>query len=269
MAWYQHNNRIADMPAEEIALILAEEEKRLRTGAFRYVEADAFQDQVKLIKETWPLPARELCRDKAREFAQGQPITAAVIRRAMIATAEEMIAPRRAIMSGFGAESEFRAICGETSLATLFRMAPDATLDSVPKARTYAKGKSVRVKAARLPKRLVVNVDEAASAYLYVLAFHVDELKRGILVGWATQEDVRSAKAVNRTTDFDCNWSKMAHCLPLEKLRPMKDFLSAFGLTEIPSGFLMEVVTQRLPLPMRRGFKAVFSASQEAADFLS
>jgi len=237
---YHYKNGLATLSKEQVSGILKEIETKSRTGKFSYVEQNFFQSQSKDAQAEWPKPILEIARAKVKELSNGQAATLGFIRQALIHAAQSRLS-----------KYEFEHFMGDMALATLYRRAP--SLNTYP--RKYAEnGKKIRIRSltrmvlAKSQIGLIVDCDDVDSADITVVAIHGAE-QAAYLLGWASKADVSAAKTGNRYTDPDnCQWEKMAHCVPFSSLRPMAEMMA--GMTEIPSGILFETVPALAELPI-------------------
>jgi hypothetical protein len=243
-----HYGKIVKMSEEDVKKSLMETEKRLRTGGFQYVKMP-MQPKVNSLKGSWTSEAQAFVKTSAHSIANGGNISEDVVQKAIIETCKNHVAPIRAKKNGTDADHEFVYMAGEIALSSLFNVAPDTSLESTPK--TYGSGtKKVLVKASSNPKRLVVDEDRAEEAEIYVQAILIKSLEIAMLIGWATKADVLSSSKGNKATNPECNWSRTAYYMPLERLRPMSEFMRDHGLKEVPNGVAFEKLPQLSDIPI-------------------
>lgn len=267
---YMYKGQFVALTPEQVATTIASLEKSLRSTAFGYLDQRAFPAQVDEIKAKWPDgDLKDFIRLKARELAgKGNAITMAVVRKAILATGERL-AQLRANASSRSFESEMAQVAGEIAVATIFRRAPDATLNpnSVPSAKAYnEKGQMIRVKASITTTNLYVNLGEQDSAEIYVLGLYVHALRVAYLLGYATKDQVKATIA-----EKDQNYKQ----IPIEKLKPMSSLYMDCGLTELPAGISMEALPQAklLPVAAKKELQEMLAVPPEGAgndfDFLA
>jgi hypothetical protein len=268
--FYSHKNQIVQLTMEEVIVKLYACEKLMRTTGFTYLQQQAFQSQIEEIK-AWPEEVRNSCRDAARQFAgQGNQITLAVVRKAILKTCR-YLAEQRAKRNSSNIALELRRASAENALATLFGKAPcPAIIESeIPVSRKYQdNGKLIRVKSTSIPKRLVVNVSEIESAEIYVLALALEDTATAMLLGYATKDDLKKAKCGDKTTSpEDCSWRDRAYYIQLENLRPMGELYKESNLKEIPSGISMERLPKFEDFPVARKDLKTMTQGQSSDEF--
>lgn len=279
---YSYKGEMKTLTPDKIVEIIGGYEKSLRTDKFKYMPDKASFAQAAEIKANWPTPLFELFKQRAKEFAGNQPVTASNIRKAILAVGRH-IALERSKISNLTYETELRLAFGEIGIASIFQRAPESAINNIPTSRTYQLGgKLIRVKTAVAPKKLVVNVGEllskegeivANSPEIYVVSLHNDAVESSILLGYALREDVIKQKKGDKTTDPDnCPWKDMAFYMPIESLRPMSEFYSSCHppLAEIPGGLAFESVPKlsELPIPLKKEVQDMTKGEDvEAFDF--
>lgn len=242
-----YKGQVVKMTEDDITKSLQDTERAARTGKFNYPAKMAVQPQVEHLKSSWPKEAQDFVRAEARK---GGNVTEDSVQAAIVKTCREFTAPKRAAKNRTSAENEFAYMLGESALASLFRISPDIGIENAP--RCYRPdGKKIRVKTSSNPKRLVVDEEKKDEADIYVQALLVKGLEKAMLLGWATKADILAAQKGNSSTSpEDCSWTKMAYYIPIDRLRPMAEFVQDSGIKDVPSGILFERPPRLSELPM-------------------
>lgn len=246
-AVYNHNGCFKIIKDEQLKKELETLEVKLRSGKIQYTEEIAFQSQVNDIKKSWDEESKLFIRNKARTLANGSNITPNIIFSAMQETCKEHIAVKRAEKRNSIPYNEYAYMTADIALSTILRIAPDCSIESLPR---KINSKTIRIKTATNPRRLVINEDIVNEADIYIQAIFIKAFSKSILLGWATKEDVKAATKANKDTENGCYWSKMAYYIPIEKLRPMSSLLELFEVDEIPNGLIFETMPKISEIPI-------------------
>lgn len=248
---FKYKNSIGHMTDQQLLDAFTAAEKELRGQTFKYSSLAFFPNQFEEMKG-WPEEAKEFARKASKEI-QGQHPKDKLLRMSAERTMLDYVAAKRAA----GKESvmlqfEKKAAAAELALATLFKRAP--SVEAPYSSRTYADGKpTILVKPSTKLGKLVVNCDEIDKADVYVYCLYNEQLKRAWLVGYATKSDLKKKRG-NRTIDPEnCPWAKLSFYVCQDEIKPMKNLLQHYGLTEIPEGVLLETCPQaeNVPLPSK------------------
>jgi hypothetical protein len=265
---YSYKSSVEAMTAEQVRTALASAEIAFRCGALKYVEEEFFSSQTDEIKATWPEPAIQALKAKAKELSGGQPFHPKTIRQAVLSVCEE-VSVARAKAAGTKERSELMALLADISLSMLFKRAPDIAIPYAGKRQVL--GKTFRLRPSEAPRRMVINCDEAASADVFIYVYCNIQAKASRLLGWMSQAEVLKAKSGNKATDPDhCAWDKMAYYIPLAELRPMSEMAQKCAIVDIPSGILFETPPKEAELPSpRHDLKGMISTGPDGSDFLA
>ncbi len=249
---YSYKGQLVTLSPEKVVEAISSYEKSLRTNNFAYLDQQAFQGQIDEIKTHWPEALKTFIRDRAKEFAgQGNPITLTAVRKALLSNCEFLAQERAKVNSSTTAEMEMRLLTAELNLATIFQRAPEPAVIQVPTARRYQEnGKLIRLRPSVAPRNLVVNLPEIESADIYVLALYIESVRRSVLVGYATKDDLKKAKASEKIDADTPDWKRKAYSVPLAGLRPMAELYKECGLTVLPISLALESVPVITEIPI-------------------
>lgn len=250
---YSYKGQIVALTDEEVNKSLLEIETRSRSGKFNYVNLKACQAQIEQMKTTWHEDAKLFLRTKVKELMGSQPmgteLSAIAIQKGIVEACRTIFAVKRAKRNNSDPKAEFAYMSGDIALSFLFKIMPDISLENASR-KFGANGKIFRVKTSSNPKQLVIDEEKLNEADMYVQALYRKDENCSVLIGWATQDQMRAAPKDNRSTNESCGWTKMAYHIPIENLRPMSEFVTACSLTEIPTGILFESVPQLKDIPL-------------------
>jgi hypothetical protein len=245
---FKYKNSIGNMTDQQLLEAFASAEKQLRGSAFKYSNLAYFPSQFEEMKG-WPEEAKEFARKASKEI-QGQHSKDKLLRISAERTMLDYVAPKRAA----GKESimlqyEKKVAAAELAVATLFRRAP--SVEAPYAAREYVAGKpAIKVKPSTKLGKLVVNCDEIDNADVYVYCLYNEQLQRAWLVGYATKADLKKKRG-NRTIDPEnCPWAKLSYYVSPEEIKPMKNLLQHYGVSEVPEGVLLEQYPEASSVPL-------------------
>lgn len=233
---YKFQNQITQLDKTEIDQALTGLEYKLRTGKFAY-SAEANLESIRdSVVKGWSKDAILLLRTKVKELSAGNAPNTAVVMRAMSDVLCNTSAQKGQAL---------RSIIANVGLATLFGRSPATGGEPL-----LMGGKRVLCKPMMRLSKLIVDQDEVGGADTYVLSLFFSEVDRAVMVGWASQDDVRKFPKGNYITDPEnCRWSKMAHYASYMVLRPMSEFLEAYGASSLVDGLLLEQIPQQEDVP--------------------
>lgn len=254
-SYYNYKKSICSLSEQQVLDALKAAELKSRSSKACYVDSSFFKDQADEIKSEWPAPLIESLRAKVKQTEK--PISSEQMRRFCLETLIEACPSRKAYDS--------KAITAELALATLFKRAPSFLAPN--SFRAYRKGGPViGYKTSSRPGRLVVDKDKVSQAEVFVLCYHAEAVSRAMLLGWATQDDVRKMECGNMLTRPDCNWTKEAYFAPICELKPMTLFLNKFSIRGcVPSLVLFEEPPSLddLPIEPNRFLQAMLEDSDK------
>jgi len=227
-SYFNYKKSICLLDASHAVSAIKAAEMTVRTSKSEYVDAPLFKEQVDEIKQQWPPELTASVRERIKAH-KGQVGPEEMRRFAMDAI--------RGTIPNCKAYDR-RCVASEMALATLFRRAPDHQR----KFRAYRKGGPViGYKVSPRPNRMVIDKDKAGQAEMFVYCYYCEEVDLSMLLGYATQDDVRKMNSGNmHTLPNECMWTRDAYFQDYQKLRPMSEFLSKFSISPIPSLVLFE-----------------------------
>jgi len=255
MPYYNYKKSICSLDGAQVASALEAAELAMRSSKAAYVDAPFFKEQADEIKKDWP-----------------PELTSSI--REMIKTNEGQVGPRKlrkfsmdAIRGAIPGCKPYdrRLVAAETTLATLFRRAPDWQV----RFRSYrAGGPVIGYKVSLRPSRMVIDTDKVDQAELFVYFYYCEEIDLAMALGYATQEDVRNMPSGNMYTLKDCMWKRDAHFKGYKELRPMIEFCSKFHLQPLPSMSMFEFPPDidDIPLEPNRYLKTQIEDSDKTDD---
>jgi hypothetical protein len=252
-SYFSYKKSICMLDRTQVISAIKATEMAMRTSKTSYVEAPLFKEQVDEIKQKWP-----------------PELTASV--RERIKTHKGQVGPedmRRFVMDAIRGTIpsckpyDKRSVSAEMALATLFRRAPDYERNF----RAYRPGGPViGYKVTPRPGRMVIDKDRAGQAEIFVYCYYCEDVDLSMILGYATQDDVRKMRSGNmHTLPNECMWTKDAYFQDYQKLRPMTEFLNKFSITTIPSMTLFESppLVDDLPLEPNRYLKTQLEDSEK------
>lgn len=225
-SYFNYKKSICTLDGPQVISALKAAELSVRTSKAAYVDAPLFKEQVDEIKQSWPAELTSSVRERIK--AHKDKVGPEDMRRFA------MDAIRGAIV---GCKPyDRRCVAAEMALATLFRRAPDFQRSF----RAYKKGGPViGYKVSPRPNKLVIDRDKVGQAELYMYCYYCEEVDLAMILGYATQEDIRKMPFGNMHTLKDCSWTKEAHFQEYQKLRPMNEMIGKIS-QPLPSMTLFE-----------------------------